>query len=219
MSRFWEKRWYEGASDLLEAPRNARPRRWYFDTTTGLLLRIEEWNAKGKLERAEDYDDYREVDGIKIPFAIGITDEDIYAYNWDFTYSLRLQNRFGVISTKRMDPMFWGDDARAATDRGKNMGFRCVLDLPGQKPPQVAFAEVRRTYRDFSAEKPLSDDAFQVVRGYYAYDKAKPLKAVVEGREETASWVHERAAVDAGYGSERLIVHLFLPHEAAKSAS
>ena len=113
------------------------------------------------------------------------------------------------------DSMFWDEDTRAAIDRGKNMGFRCVKDLPGQAPPQEAFAEVRRTYRDFSAEKPLSDDAFQVVKGYYAYDKAKPLNAVVEGREETASWVHERVTVDAAYGTERLIVHLFLPHEAA----
>jgi hypothetical protein len=112
------------------------------------------------------------------------------------------------------DPAFWGEDTRAASDRGKNMGFRCILDLPGKAPPQQAFAEVRRTYRDHSAKKPLSDDAFQVVRGYYAYDKAKPLNAVVEGREETASWVHERVTVDAGYGAERLIVHLFLPLEA-----
>jgi hypothetical protein len=112
------------------------------------------------------------------------------------------------------DTMFSNEDAQAAIDRGKNMGFRCVLDLPGQKPPQKAFAEVSRSLRDFSAEKPLSDDAFQVVRGYYAYDKAKPLNAVVE-RRETASWVHERVAVDAAYGTERLIVHLFLPHEAA----
>ena len=53
------------------------------------------------------------------------------------------------------------------------------------------------------------------MKGYYAYDKAKPLNAVVERREETASWVHERVTVDAAYGTERLIVHLFLPHEAA----
>jgi hypothetical protein len=113
------------------------------------------------------------------------------------------------------DPMFWGDDARAATDRGKNLGFRCVKDLTGQGPPQEAFAEVRRTNRDYSTEKPLSDDAFQVVEGYFAYDKAKPLNAVVERREKTASWVHERVTLDAAYGTERLIVHLFLPHEAA----
>ena len=60
---------------LLEAPRNGRPKRWYFDVTTGLLLRMEERRATGKLERAEDYDDYREVDGVKVPFAISLTEE------------------------------------------------------------------------------------------------------------------------------------------------
>jgi hypothetical protein len=113
------------------------------------------------------------------------------------------------------DPSFWGNDARAATDRGKNLGFRCVKDLPGQKPPKEAFAEVSYKLRDFSVEKPLSDDGFQLVKGYYAYDKAKPLNAAVERQEETASWVHERVTLDAAYGTERLIVHLFLPHEAA----
>ena len=38
---------------------------------------------------------------------------------------------------------------------------------------------------------------------------------MVEHREETASWVHELVTVDAAYETERLIVHLFLPHEAA----
>ncbi len=63
------------AAYLLEAPRNGQPKKWYFDAATGLLLRTEERNAKGKLERAEDYDDYREVDGVKVPFAILITDD------------------------------------------------------------------------------------------------------------------------------------------------
>ena len=89
--------------------------------------------------------------------------------------------------------MFADEDARAAIDREKNMGFRCVKDLPGQQPPKEAFAEVQTAAcRDFLAEKPLSDDAFQLVKGYYAYDKAKPLNAVVERQEETAYWVHER---------------------------
>jgi CubicO group peptidase (beta-lactamase class C family) len=57
---------------LLEAPRNGRPKKWFFDVETGLLLRTEERDAKGKLEGAEDYDDYREVDGVKVPFAISL---------------------------------------------------------------------------------------------------------------------------------------------------
>jgi len=53
---------------VLEAPRNGRPRRFYFDTVTGLLLRTEEVDANGKITEAVEYADYREVDGVKVPF-------------------------------------------------------------------------------------------------------------------------------------------------------
>ena len=41
---------------------------------------------------------------------IALTDEDIFpkALGWEFTYSLR-SARVGVVSTRRMDPAFWGD--------------------------------------------------------------------------------------------------------------
>jgi carboxyl-terminal processing protease len=42
--------------------------KWYFDTTTGLLLR------KGNIS----YDDYREVDGVKLPFKV--TDDSSYGF-------------------------------------------------------------------------------------------------------------------------------------------
>src|SRR5437773_6500484 len=51
---------------LLEASRNGSPRRFYFDTVTGLLLRTEEWNAAGKITEAFEYQDYRDVDGVKV---------------------------------------------------------------------------------------------------------------------------------------------------------
>jgi len=60
----------ERNASVLEAPRNGSPRRFYFDDQTGLLLRVEDWNAAGKLEQASEYDDYREVDGVKVPFII-----------------------------------------------------------------------------------------------------------------------------------------------------
>ncbi|HEY2362685.1 MAG TPA: hypothetical protein VGK36_16305, partial [Candidatus Angelobacter sp.] len=41
---------------------------------------------------------------------IALTDEDIFpkALGWEFTYSLH-SARIGVVSTRRMDPAFWGD--------------------------------------------------------------------------------------------------------------
>lgn len=44
---------------------------------------------------------------------IMLTDEDVFprAYGWKFTYSLHIGNRLGMVSTRRMDPAFWGDPA------------------------------------------------------------------------------------------------------------
>ena len=55
---------------VLEAPRNGQPRLFYFDAKSGLLLRTEERDQTNKVVSASEYDDYREVDGIKIPFVI-----------------------------------------------------------------------------------------------------------------------------------------------------
>ena len=57
---------------VLEAPRNGSPRRFYFDLSNGLLLRTEEWNAAGKMTEAVEYQDYREVDGVKVAFTFHI---------------------------------------------------------------------------------------------------------------------------------------------------
>ena len=37
---------------------------------TGLLLRTEERNAANEVTSATEFDDYREVDGVKVPFVI-----------------------------------------------------------------------------------------------------------------------------------------------------
>src|SRR5262245_9457346 len=60
----------------LEAPRLGNPRRWYFDTESGLLLRVETRNSEGNLLSREDYEDYRAVDGIRFPFTIRQLDQD-----------------------------------------------------------------------------------------------------------------------------------------------
>jgi zinc protease len=58
---------------VIEAvPQVGSPERLYFDTQTGLLIRkdSEEEGEEGKRSVEEYYDDYREVDGIKLPFTI-----------------------------------------------------------------------------------------------------------------------------------------------------
>jgi len=57
---------------VLEAPRAGSPRRFFFDSANGLLLRTEEWDAAGKMGEADEYQDYRGVDGVKVAFTIHI---------------------------------------------------------------------------------------------------------------------------------------------------
>ncbi len=60
---------------ILEAPRNGRPRLFYFDKSTGLLVRTEERNQFGAVTSAVEYDDYRNVDGVKVPFVFHHTED------------------------------------------------------------------------------------------------------------------------------------------------
>jgi len=55
---------------VLEAPRAGNPKRWYFDAEGRLLIRTENRTPEGKVVESEDFDDYRAVDGIKMPFSI-----------------------------------------------------------------------------------------------------------------------------------------------------
>jgi hypothetical protein len=59
---------------VVEAPRNGSPKRWFFDIETGLLSRIEERDAQNELTQMQEFNDYREVDAIKLPFDITLVD-------------------------------------------------------------------------------------------------------------------------------------------------
>jgi len=66
-----------GAADvwLLEAaPKEGKPDHFYFDQKSGLLLREESTveSAVGVMNFQIDFDDYRVVDGVKVPFSIRI---------------------------------------------------------------------------------------------------------------------------------------------------
>ncbi len=104
--------------------------------------------------------------------------------------------------------MFIDQDAQSPWDRRSNYGFRCVkLAAP---PPTVALARIEPATRDFSKEKPVSDEVFRAYKGLYAYDR-RELNARVEETETTEDWTREKISFDAAYGGERVIAHLYLP--------
>jgi eukaryotic-like serine/threonine-protein kinase len=102
-------------------------------------------------------------------------------------------------------------DARSPFQRAPNFGFRCakyILTGEEAKAADPITVEVR----DYSKEKPVSDQVFQTYRSLYSYDKT-PLHAVVESTQQAENWKVEKITFDAAYGNERMAAYLFLPNK------
>jgi dipeptidyl aminopeptidase/acylaminoacyl peptidase len=69
--------------------------------------------------------------------------------------------------------------------------------------------------RDYSKERPASDEAFKIYQSLYAYDRT-PLNATVEAlSDDSPYWRREKITIDAAYGKDRVPAFLFLPRNAA----
>jgi formylglycine-generating enzyme required for sulfatase activity/pimeloyl-ACP methyl ester carboxylesterase/predicted Ser/Thr protein kinase len=108
--------------------------------------------------------------------------------------------------------MFQEADAQDPFLRAAGYGFRCARYV---SPPAAAvFAPVGTISRDYSKEKPVTDEVFRVYRSLYAYDKT-PLDVKSEGADDSSEyWRREKVSVLSAYGNERVPVLLFLPKNA-----
>ena len=103
-------------------------------------------------------------------------------------------------------------DAKPPFDRGSANGFRCA-QYP--TPPRASlFEAVRRTFRDYSREKPVGDEAFRVIRGAYAYAPRELKSSVDEVDDNSPYWKKEKVSFSAAYGDERVPAFVFLPKNA-----
>jgi eukaryotic-like serine/threonine-protein kinase len=93
--------------------------------------------------------------------------------------------------------------------RARVHGFRCARYMAAL-PPELR-AAVLTPQRDYTIEKPATDEAFRVYRTFYAYEPGA-LNATLESVEEAQDWRREKVSFDAAYGNERVPAHLFLPH-------
>ena len=102
-----------------------------------------------------------------------------------------------------------------AMDRSPRNGFRLAFYPHPETIPETAFAARRLgTSSDFRAQKPVSDEIFEVYKQQFAYDKT-PLNARVDSREKSpGGWTREKVSFDAAYGGERIVAYLFLPSNA-----
>jgi len=99
-------------------------------------------------------------------------------------------------------------DQQPSWDRRPNFGLRCVrLDSP---PSAAAAARIEVPTRDYSKDKPVSDDVFKAYKAMYVYDKGE-LAARVEETETTQGWTREKISFSAAYGNQRVIAYFYVP--------
>ena len=111
------------------------------------------------------------------------------------------------------EPVYMANDpdARSPFERATNFGFRSVRYSPDESLVSAGAELVAFEARDFGKETPANDQAFDVYRRLYGYDKSD-LKAVVESVDESnAEWRREKVTFAAAYGNERVPAFLFLP--------
>lgn len=111
------------------------------------------------------------------------------------------------------DPSYFFNDAdaRSPWDRSPALGFRCMKPADGAPLAATLTDRVPFESRDFSRERPVSDEVFAAFKAQYAYDRGD-LAPVIRGTDDTPrDWRHETIEISAAYGGERFIVHLFLP--------
>ena len=105
-------------------------------------------------------------------------------------------------------------DAAQPWDRSEIDGFRCAKYVTPPAAALTAPFEFERVFRDYTREKPVSDEVFQIYRRFYSYQRAD-VDATAEPLDDGAPhWRRERITFNAAYGGERVIAHLFLPRNA-----
>ncbi|HET9371510.1 MAG TPA: protein kinase [Vicinamibacterales bacterium] len=106
-------------------------------------------------------------------------------------------------------------DAVDPFDRSAINGFRTITRTSATPVPEPLLRPVEVIARDYSREKPVSDQDFEAFRRQYAYDRDE-LKAAVESTDESHElWRVERVSYAAAYGGERITAYLFLPRKGA----
>ena len=112
------------------------------------------------------------------------------------------------------EPAYWFSelDARSPFERSPAFGFRCAKYSDAVAPGLLADYAIKR--RDYTREKPASDEVYRAYSMLYAYDRT-PLDPVVETKDDKVEyWRREKITLKAAYRGETFPVYLFLPRNA-----
>ena len=113
------------------------------------------------------------------------------------------------------DPEYLFSEAerRPPFQRERTFGFRCAKYITAADASLLEPFD--RKWRDFQRETPIPDNVFALVKSLYSYEKTDPHAEIVSGHTADRDWKKETVTIDAAYGDERVILHLFLPTTAA----
>jgi cephalosporin-C deacetylase-like acetyl esterase len=107
--------------------------------------------------------------------------------------------------------MFTDGDARSPMTREATFGFRCMkLVAPTQVAAEIA-GEIAYPFRDYAAERPVSDEIFAQYLNFYLYDRVDLATRVERVDDSTPEWRLEKVSFSAAYGGERIVAYVFLP--------
>ena len=107
--------------------------------------------------------------------------------------------------------MFAQSIALSPWDRSPGNGFRCAVYPEGTQVASKLFQEINLAFHGPYSIPPLSEEALRIYRSTYSYP-ATSLHPVLEAKDEAGrDWKRETVTVDAAYGRERIIIHLYLP--------
>jgi eukaryotic-like serine/threonine-protein kinase len=108
--------------------------------------------------------------------------------------------------------MYGDRDAQDPFTRGATYGLRCAAYPAGVPPAALGPMDpMDKGARDYSTEKPVGDETFEIFRRIYAYDKV-PLDAKTESIDDSnENWRRVKVSYRAAYGGERIPAYLYLP--------
>ena len=199
--------WYEAAAFAefagKELPTIFHWTRAGVDGTSGDILPVSNYGGKGAAPRGR----YQGVSRFGAYDMAGNVGE----WCWNRSGS----RRYALVGAWS-DPsyMFRQIDAQSPFQRSETVGFRCAKYPAPPSPESTQAVEI--AVRDYSKEKPATEEVFRVYRGLYSYDRG-PLDAKVEQVDDSDPiWRVERASFNAAYGNERVIAYLYLPKGAAR---
>ncbi len=98
-------------------------------------------------------------------------------------------------------------------DRSPGNGFRCVKYINKEIIPETAWRpiELGPERKDFSKEKPVSDEIFKIYKNQFLYD-SMALEAVLEERDDSSEdYIVEKISFNTVYENDRMNAYLYLP--------